>query len=80
MVISVYHFLRPFFNVFALVVSQFASFYYRHIKDTWFQFFFAAINEFFQGFWTILLGGSGKSKGTAKANQWKGAVGEDLRK
>jgi hypothetical protein len=73
-----YYFLRPFFSLVAIFLSQVSSFYYRHIKDTWFQFIFAAFNEFLQGLWNVLL--REQSHVSADANKWREAKGKDLRK
>jgi len=62
----------------AIFLSQVSSFYYRHIKDTWFQFIFAAVNEFFQGIWNVLL--REQSHVSADADKWRQAKGQDLRK
>jgi len=70
--------LRPFFSIVAIALSTIASFYYRHVKDSWLAMAFAAISESYNGLWKIL--GDEKSKRGVQANQWRDAKGEDLRK
>jgi len=73
-----YYFLRPFFSLFAIFISQVSAFYYRHIKDTWFQFIFAAIHELVMGIWNVVL--REQSHVRADAGKWREAKGEDLKK
>jgi hypothetical protein len=73
-----YYFLRPFFSLVAIAISHASSFYYRHIKDTWIQFFLAAINETLQGIWSILL--REQHNRAPQVDKWRQAKGEDLKK
>lgn len=73
-----YYFLRPFFSLLAIFISQVSVFYHAHIKDSWPQFIYSAFIALVGGIWNVIMREQGHVR--ADAGKWRDAKGEELKK
>jgi len=73
-----YYFLRPFFSLFAIFISQVSVFYHAHAKDSWLQFTVSAIQALIGGIWNVVMREQSHVRGNA--GKWRDAKGEELKK
>ena len=73
-----YYFLRPFFSLLAIFISQVSVFYHAHAKDSWLQFTAAAVQALVFGIWNVVMREQSHVRGNA--GKWRDAKGEELKK
>jgi hypothetical protein len=78
LIIRFYYFLRPFFSLLAIFISQVSVFYHAHAKDSWLQFTVAAVQALVFGIWDVVMREQSHVRGNA--GKWRDAKGEELKK
>jgi hypothetical protein len=78
LIIRFYYFLRPFFSLLAIFISQVSVFYHAHAKDSWLQFTVAAVQALVFGIWNVVMREQSHVRGNA--GKWREAKGEELKK
>jgi hypothetical protein len=73
-----YYFLRPFFSLLAIFISQVSVFYHAHAKDSWPQFIISGIQALVFGIWNVVMREHSHVRGNA--GKWREAKGEELKK
>jgi hypothetical protein len=73
-----YYFLRPFFSLLAIFISQVSVFYHDHAKDSWLQFIISGIQALVFGIWNVVMREQSHVRGNA--GKWRDAKGDELKK